>query len=214
MRTFSYSRSSAFIRGLMVLLIVPLAGCTLGTSKPAAVPPAPQPAVVQPPVPDTPLSIPQTAVVLPSPQPVNPGAIPAPAADPVSPAPKPETTAVAPPRAPRRTPAGPPKPEPEPEAETPAAPAIQPVEEQPPIQPILTPDEQRKIRSSIETNKREANDWLKRAQAHQSSGNQALVERIHSFVEQSDEAAKRGDLTQAEALSLRALILAKELQVE
>jgi hypothetical protein len=214
MRTFSYSRSSAFIRGLMALLIVPLAGCMLGTSKPAAVPAAPQPVVVQPPVPDAPLSIPQTAVVLPSPQPVNPGAIPATPAEPVSPAPKPDTTAVAPQRPPRRPPAGPPKPEPEPEAETPAAPAIQPLEEKPTIQPILTPDEQKKIKIVIDGYKREINDWLKRAQAHQSSSNHALVERISSFVGQSDEAAKRGDLTQAENLYQRALVLAKELQVE
>src|ERR1017187_9235574 len=59
-----------------LLLIVPLVGCTLGASKQAAVPPPPKPAAVQPPAPDPPLSIPQTAVTLPSPQLVNPDAIP------------------------------------------------------------------------------------------------------------------------------------------
>jgi hypothetical protein len=195
----------------LILLIVPLVGCTLSAGKQAAVPPPPKPAAVQPPAPEPQLSIPQTAVTLPSPQPVNPDAIPSVQA---AQAPAPEKPEAPPaPRASRRTAAGPPKPEPEPEAE-PEGPPTPAAQEQAPIQPILRGDEQKRIEDAIDTRKREIADKLGRAKRHLSSHDKSLVERINSFLAQCDQAAKRGDYSQADALSERASILARELQVE
>ena len=200
------SRAFALLRGSLTLLIVPLVGCSLGAHKQAAVPPPPKPVAVQPPAPEPPLSIPQTAVTLPSAQPVNPDAIP-----PVrtSQAPAPERTEAPPaPRSSRRSAAGPAKPEPEPEQEAPAA------QEQAPIQPILSGEEQRRIQGVIEARRREIGEKLGRAKGGQSSHDKSLVERINSFLAQSAQAEQRGDYAQADALSERALILARELQGE
>ncbi len=212
MPTSHYSRSRAFPGGLTFLLILGLAGCTLRPTKQAATPPPPKPVAAQPPAPEPQLSVFQTAVVLPSPQPINPDAIPAP---PPADVPAPEKAEAAPPapRPARRTAAGPPKPEPEPEVETPAV-VAPPVEEQPKIQPILSDEAQRKAKAAIESRRKDIRDLLTRAKAHPSPANQTLVDRINSFVTQSDEAAQRGDYTQANDLSERALILAKGLQVE
>ena len=205
------SRSFAFLRAVLILAIVPLVGCTLGASKQAAVPPPPSPAAVQPPAPEAPpLSIPQTAVTLPGYQEVNPDAIPQVTTAQVPAPEKPET----PPAAIRTKPriaAGPPKPEPEDEPETPAAPAVP---EQAPIQPILTGEEQKKIQDAIDVRKRQIDEKLNRAKVHPSSHDQPLVERIRSYQEQCAEAEKRAAFAQADALSDRALILARELQGE
>lgn len=196
-----------------LLLIVPLMGCTLGASRQAAVPPPPKPAAVQPPAPDPPLSIPQTAVTLPSPQWLNPDAIPKVEIAQVSPAPE-KTEAPPAPRASHRTATGPAKPDvdPEPEAPAPPTPAVQ--EHAPPIQPILSVDEQKRIQRAIEVRKREIDDKLGRVKGHSSSHDKSLVERINSFMLQVAQAAQRGDYSQADALSQFALILSRELQVE
>jgi hypothetical protein len=210
MRWQHQSRSFGLLRAAPLLLIVPLVGCTLGASKQAAVPPPPSPAAVQPPAPEAPpLSIPQTAVTLPGYQEVNPDAIPQVATAQTSAPEKPETPPATP--RPARRAAGPPKPEPEDEPETPPAPAVQ---EQAPIQPILTGEEQKKLQDAIDVRKREIGEKLNRAKGHPSSHDQPLVERIRSFLTQCAEAEKRGDYAQADALSERALILARELQSE
>ena len=202
------SLSSPESRFLVLLLILPLAGCTLGASKQAAAPPPPKPAAVQPPAPDQPLSIPQTAVTLPSPQPVNPDAIPS---APVAQAPAPPKTEAPPaPRVSRRTPAGPPKAD-DPETDAPPTPAVQ---QQVTIQPILSPEDQKRIQTAIDTRKREIADKLSHARGHLSKHDQSLVERIESFLAQCAQAERRGDFSQADALSNRALILAQELQGE
>jgi hypothetical protein len=191
---------------LAMVLILPLAGCTLGATKQAATPPPPKPAAVQPPAPDPPLSVPQTAVTLPDPQPVNPDAIPS---APVAQAPAPEKIeAPAAPRAARRNAASPPKPD---ESDPPPTPAVQ---EQAPIRPILTGDEQKRIQATIEGRKREIADRLARAKGRSSSREQSLVDRIKTFLAQCAQAEQRGDYSQADALSERALILARELQGE
>jgi hypothetical protein len=190
--------------GLTILLIVQLAGCTLHNKKQAAAPPPPKPAAVAPPAPEPQqLSVPQTSVVLPSPQPVNPDAIPpvkaaAPATD------RADAPSVSQ-RIPHRT-SRPATAEAEPETEAPAAAAA----EQPAFQAILSPEEQKRIAGNIETRKKEINERLERAKRLPGT-NQSLVERIHSFVAQSDGAQQRGDYTQADSLSERALILAREL---
>src|ERR1035441_1350190 len=114
------SRWFRFLRGSLILLTVPLVGCTLGPRKQAVLPPPPKPVAVQPPAPDPPLSIPQTAVTLPSPQPVNPDAIPS-VQTAQAPAPG-KTEALPAPHTSRPKAAGPPKPGPEPEPEAPPPP--------------------------------------------------------------------------------------------
>lgn len=111
--------------------------------------------------------------------------------------------------------ASPPKTEADTESETPAA-LVQgpPVEQSPPIQPILGAEEQNRIMREIEGRKKEISDKLGRLRARLSSHDQSLVDRIRSFVTQCDEAATRGDYTQADALSERALVLVRELQGE
>ena len=193
-----------------LLLIVPLVGCTLGASKQAAVPPPPKPAAVQPPAPDPPLSIPQTAVTLPSPQWVNPDAIPKVQAAQEAPAPE-KTEAPPAPRVPRRAAPKPEATETETEAPAPPPPAVQ---EQAPIQPILSGDEQKRIQDAIGARKREIDDKFGRVKGHLSSHDKSLVERINSFLAQCAQAEQRGDYSQADALSERAVILARELQGE
>jgi len=200
--------SRPFFAGSLILLIVPLAGCLLHATKQAAAPTPPKPAVVQPPPPEPPLSIPQTAVVLPSPQEVNPDAIPHEPAQ----APPPEKTEAPPPARPVRRAATPQKPDTDPEpVEAPPTPAAP---EQAPIQPLLSGEELKGIQNNIETRKHEIADKLAHIGGHLTPHNQALVERIKSFMTQSDEAAKRGDYSQADSLSERALALARELQGE
>jgi hypothetical protein len=205
------SRLSDFLRGFLILLIVPLAGCTLGANKQTALPPPPKPAAVQPPAPEAPLSIPQTAVTLPSPQPVNPDAIPK--VEVAQQTPAPEKPEAPPPTRPSHRPASPqPKQSEEAEPEPPSTPVVQ--EPAPPIQPILSADDQNRIRASIDTRKKEIAETLRRIQKRLSTHDKTLVEHIRSFLAQCDEAEKRGDLSQADTLSERAAVLAKELQVE
>ena len=205
------SHFSRLLRGVLILPMVLLAGCLLRGNKEASLPPPPKPVAVQPSAPVQPLSIPQTAVQLPSPQPVNPDAIPPVQA---AQAPAPEKTEAPPvPRTPRRTTvAGPPKPGPEAEPDTPAAPVAQ--EQAPPIQPILTGEEQKRIQGAIEERKREIANKLGHGKGHLSRHDQSLADRIESFLAQCVQAEQRGDYAQADTLSERAVILARELQVE
>jgi hypothetical protein len=156
------------------------------------------------------LSIPQTVVQLPSAQPVNPDAIPAPPAGP-PPAPEKSETATSP-RPVRR--ASPPKPAETEEETPPAAPPAPTAEEPAPFQPILSGEEKKRIQDAIGARRHEIDDLLTRAKRHLTDHDKTLVERITSFLNLSAEAAQRGDFTQADALSERALILARELQVE
>jgi hypothetical protein len=53
---------------------------------------------------------------------------------------------------------------------------------------------------------------LEQAKAHRLTTDQKkIVTRVHAFVIQSDDAEKRGDMRQADALAERGLVLAKEL---
>ncbi len=194
--------------GLVAILLTSLSGCTLFPQKQAVTPP-PAPAPPKPVAPEPPLSIPQTTAQLPSPQPVNPEAIPAPA----PPQPSAEKAEAAPARPARKPP---PKPEATQEAEQPAAPAAAPTDtaETAPFQPILSPQEQARLKNSIEARRREIGDRLLKNSKNPSPHDKGLIDRINSFVELSAKAEQRGDFTQADALLERASILAKELPVE
>jgi hypothetical protein len=182
-----------------------MAGCVLsGKPKTAAVPPQPQPAVQPKPAPPPePLSIYQTQVQLPPPQPVNPEAlaVPPPPA-PVEPAPAPKPV--------RRTAAGSP-PTTKPEVVGPVVPpAAEP--ERAPIQEIVPADERRRYQESADASKKEIRQLVEHAKAHRLNTDQRkMVTRIQTFLTQSDDAEKRGDMRQADALAERGLVLAKGL---
>src|ERR1700693_2398905 len=187
---------------LAVALALSMAGCVLkGKPQTVAVPPQPQPAAQPKPAPPPePLSIPQTQVQLPPPQPYNPEALVTAPPEPVeaTPAPKPV----------RRTAVGaqPPKAE----VVAPVPPPAEP--ERAPIQDIVPPDEKRRYQESADNSKREIQQLLEQARAHRLTTDQKkILTRVHTFVTQSDDAEKRGDMRQADALAQRGLVLAKEL---
>jgi hypothetical protein len=202
-------RASTIRLSLCLVLLIPLAACTLGTPKQAATPAPPKPAVVPQPVPEPPLSIPQTVVSLPSPQPVNPDAIPPVV---VEAPPPPKEVETAQPAKPTRRGGAPAKADSETvQTATPPTPT-EGATEAAPFQAILSSDEQKRLQGSIEARRHEIDSLLARGRAHRQ--NKPMIERITSFLNLSGQAAQRGDYTQADALSERALILAKELQVE
>jgi hypothetical protein len=200
-------------------LAISLAGCVVhGTPKTAAAPPTPQPAAPAAPAPEPPpepLSIPQTQVQLPPAQPLSAEALatlqpPEPATGP----------AVNPTRTTRRnttltnTPAPPRTEPPAPVTPAPVAPAPAPAgEAHPLIQEIVPAGEQKRLLDSAEGRKREIQQSLntlghKRLNRHQ----QTTVSRIRAFVKDSEDAQRRGDMRQADALAERAQMLLRELQ--
>jgi hypothetical protein len=195
--------------GLTMLLFAPLVGCTWHTTKPAAVPPPAKPVVVLPPPPEPNLSAPQTAVVLPSPQPVNPGAIPKVPVPEKQPVEKAEAPVTLPKPTPKKasTASVPPGGQPKPEESDPEVPPAPVVAEQQQIRPILTAEEQNRINGLIEANRKETSDRLNKAKGKP----EALVERINSYKTQAEDAQKRGDYAQADALMERAAIMARDL---
>jgi hypothetical protein len=211
-------------RWLTAILALNLAGCVLRGKQQAklpAVPPPPQPAAraqntsaARP----EPLSIPQTQAQLPPFQPVDPQAL----ATVQPPAPPVETQP--PKRPPRPTVGHVPAPaitRPEPPAA--AATAATPVTAPPPapveseargqVQEILPPEELKHLQDSLAARKLEVHRVLDPALARKLNSQQAAaISRIQSFLQSSDEAEKRGDLRQADALGERAQILAREFQ--
>jgi hypothetical protein len=185
-----------------------LAGCLLrGTPKTAqAAPATPKPAVVPAPAPPPqPLSIPQTKVELPPPQPVNPEALPSTQPQPEEPAPAP----AAPPKPPRGHAAQPARSDPP----APLPPVTAEPAERPPVQEIVSAEELRQLQVNAQRDRQEATRLLDRAAAHRlTRQQQQLKKSIESFLQLSSDAEKRGDLRQASELAGRAAVLAKELQ--
>jgi hypothetical protein len=180
---------------LAAALSLALAGCA-SHARPLA--------VSQPPAA---LSVPQTQVALPPEQPLDPDALadaqpPAPAvraATPPVPAPLPATPAVT---APVRRPA----------PSVAAQPAPPPIE-RPAIQAIVPAQEQKKLKDSADARKKEVRATLARMAGRRlSAGDQDLMKRIQFFLTQSDDAERRGDMSQADAFAQRAQDLAKGWQ--
>jgi hypothetical protein len=181
------------------------AGCLFRSARVApvvvAAPPPPAPA---PAAPEEPISAPQTQVVLPRSQPIPAAALaivppewPTPAPEPPAPAPKPHTAQ---------------------RAERPQTAPTQPMGPQPPppprrrIRPVASAADQRRLTALIADRQRQAQEALARAKARQSSdAENATIERIQAFLDQTDEAIKEQDLQLADALSSRALLLTQEL---
>jgi hypothetical protein len=201
---------------LTVLFAISLCACEMKLRR-AQTPPPPQPVPVKTePPPETasnePLSIPQTQVRLPSPQPINPEALATP------PATAPAEAAVAHPahRPSRRPPSAPPsvapvKPEPVETAETPPpAPAVE--APRPRIEPALTAQQRRQLNEEIASRQHKVEQMLVSITARRLSDSEKdSVERIKSFLNLSHQALERGDTQQASALADRASLLAQEM---
>jgi hypothetical protein len=186
-----------------------LAGCAMrNTPKQAAAapPPAVKPAAAPVQTPPPQLSTPQTKVALPADQPVSPAAlatVPAPA----EPAPASSTASRA-----RRTPNTP-----APNQAVPAAPVppaiTTPAETREAVQEIISASDARKLLESAQARRREVTQILEQAaKRSMTPAQRSLAASIRSFVALSNEAVKRNDPRQADAMAERAQILARELQ--
>lgn len=192
-------------------MAVVLAGCLLrGNPKPAtqAAPVAPKPEVAATPAgPPQPLSITQTEVELPPPQPWNPDAVAGIAPPVVEPEPEPAAPKPA-------HKGGPPQP---PRTEAPAQPTTQPATpepaaERPAVREIVAPEEQRELQAVTQRDRQEASRILERAGGQLSRQKQGMKKSVESYLQLSEEAEKLGDFRQARELAGKAALLAKELQ--
>jgi len=195
--------------GALALL---LSACELKV-KQAKTPPPPQPApavTVPPsaPAPTEPLSIPQTQVMLPRPQPLNPEAL-------VTPPPTTSTEPSTPRVTSRRSHGGTPpaakaSPSPKPEAaetaDTPPALAEAP---RPRIEPLLPEDQRRQLQEEISSRLKEVEQMLNRIAAKHPS--RSATETIKSFKDLSYQALEQGDIQKAKGLADRAFLLAQDL---
>jgi hypothetical protein len=196
---------------VVAVLVFSLPGCVFrkGGSAKAAAPASqvPAPAAAKP---DGPLSVPQTRVDLPPPQPLDPAALKVEAPPPPEPV---ETVPPAKPPRSRPTPAatGPtPQPQPEPALPQPQSPVA---EERPRIQEIIPPEERKRLMDEINNRKREVNDIFGDVSKRSLSAQERdAVDRVRGFVLQCDQAAERGDLRQAKELCERGLGLARGLK--
>jgi hypothetical protein len=81
------------------------------------------------------------------------------------------------------------------------------------VQEIVQPAEAQRLKESAAARKAEVRKTLEQVQARSLTADQNnQVKRIQSFLQLSDEAEKRNDMRQADALAERAQVLARELQ--
>jgi len=187
---------------LMLALAIALAGCAARAKSVAANPAAAKPvSTITPPAPVL-LSTPQTQFELPRWQPIDPAATVTEVQPPTPAEPPAPTRTVTPPR---RTP---PRTEP---ATTPQPPVVSPELERQPVQPVISAADLKRFYDSAQNRKREVARILAQLK-HPSKTQQIVVNSIRSFVALSDEAEKRNDMGQADALAERAQILAHNLQ--
>ena len=102
----------------------------------------------------------------------------------------------------------------EPAAQPPVGPAT-PAEppERPPVQELLSPDEQKQLLAATQRDRQEAQRLLDRAGARRlNRPQQQLKGSAEQYLKLSQDAEGRGDLRQARELAARAAVLAKELQ--
>jgi hypothetical protein len=201
----------------LLIGLVTLPSCSLRKKTAALPPPTPiQPVVLTPPPAPQPLSTPQTRIQLPPEQAVSAEAL---ATIPSVPVEARAQSAAAEPEAPPSKKPGSTAPstaaQPATTGETP--PAVQETvppagEVQPSLQPFYTDQERRRVGAKLESNKKEIDELLRPLTRNGMSADQkSVADRIHSFTEQADDSARRGDLRAAEGLSERGLILAREL---
>jgi hypothetical protein len=205
------------------ILSLGLTGCLLSKKQQAKIvtPPPPAPKPAEPAVRPEPLSIPQTQTQLPPPQPITPEALATVQSPPQTP--EAQTTPATNSRPLRRTgPVAGPKPESAvgpavagQSATAQAAPPTTPTPDTEPraiVQEIIPPAELKQLQESVAARKQEIRKVLDAVQSRQLTHDQrASVLRIQSFLQQSEDAEKKNDWRQANTLSERAQVLAKEL---
>jgi hypothetical protein len=201
---------------LAAAMALSLSGCVLrGKPRIANTAPAPPQPVIQPTLtpPSEPLSVPQTQVDLPQPQPLTAEAV-------ASTQPLEETPIAAAPHIPK-----PPKTKPSPAAGAqrtepaspspapgPPPPQPQPADERPPIQVIVPAAELNRLRADAINSRHEIVQMLDQIRKrHLSRQDQDKKEQVQSFVTLCDQALKKGDVSQANAAAVRGLELAKQL---
>jgi hypothetical protein len=200
---------------VIVLVALVLSACEMKpTRDKTPSPPQPDSASAEPApesAPAEPLSIPQTQVRLPSPQPIDPQAL---ATPPVYvPADASQTSknhhGSNKRQGPQPASAAPPgKPETVETADAPPA-AEAP---RPPIGPVLSDEERRRMTEDISSRLQDVDRMLARIAAlHPNDAEKASVERIRSFQKLSHDALERGEIQPANALADRAVLLAKEV---
>jgi hypothetical protein len=177
-------------------------------------PPQPVSAQAEPPAesaPAEPLSIPQTTVRLPNPQPIDPDALATPPVNVPAEASKtrqsnhggskrqgPQPASAAPPV----------KPETGETADPPPTTEAQ----RPPIGPVLSDDERRRMNEDVYSRLKDVDQMLGRIAALRlSDAEKSSVERIRSFQKLSRDAVEHGEIQQATALADRAVLLAQEV---
>jgi hypothetical protein len=200
---------------LVGILALALSACDMKLTR-AKTPPPPQPTaakVESPPEPaaSEPLSIPQTQVRLPHPQPIDPEALATPPvsapSEPSAPRPSRHATKRPAPSPPAAAPA-----KPEPPVETAEAPPAATEPARPRIEPVLPAEQRRQLTEDISSRLHEVDQKLSRISAQKlTEAQKDSVERIRSFANLSHQALERGDTQQAGALADRALLLAQEL---
>jgi hypothetical protein len=184
---------------LCAILALALASCLQrGPAKAAApvTPAAPKPAPA-PAAPLPPLSTPQTRAELPAFQPIDPAALETESPTPDPPPAKPAT----PKRPPNAVTVTPP-------------PAAQPAEPpRPPIQEMISLTELKRLQDQVQARRKEVAQILDQVgRRHLSREQEVARNNIRNFLTLSDEAEKRGDMRQADALAERAQLLARDLQ--
>jgi hypothetical protein len=196
--------------GVLALL---LSACDLKLRQ-AKTPPAPQPTAAQAqpppaPAPSEPLSIPQTQVKLPRPQPIDPEALATPPASPTrAPSAARQSQHAGRHVGPTPAAAGPAKPETVETAEAP--PATEPA--RPRIEPVLPGDQRRQLQEDIAAKLRDVDQKIGRIAALKlPDSEKSSAETLRKFAGLSHQALERGDLQQAGALADRALLLTQEL---
>ena len=194
---------------LAAAIAISLAGCVLRGKQPAvkaAVPPPKPVTETAPPPPKPKLSVPQTNVELPPPQPVNLDAL---AQAPAPEEPPPTTPS---PNRPRNRPSSA-APRTEAPPQVPVVPPPQPPEpERGPIQEIVPAGDMKRFQEETVNRRKEINVRLEQA-SHRRLNDQErqLVDRVSGFLKQSEAAEARNDWRQAYELAGLGLTLAREL---
>ena len=177
-----------------------LSGCAKKGKAAAAPPPPPAPAPAPVVAAAEPLSVPQTKVLLPRPQPIDPEALP-----PQLPPEEPEPEPVRPGKPSAAQPAG--RVETSPPAVTPPPPA--------PRQSIRVSEpaaERHRLLQEIDARRRETEGNLALVKGRTLSKEEhATVRRAEGFLDQARTALRKDDIRQADALVGRALLLSRDL---
>ena len=83
------------------------------------------------------------------------------------------------------------------------------------LQAVLTEEQRKRILADLDRRKSEITSLVRQINSRRQTQHQKnVVENVNSLLKVAEDAAKRGDMTSADKLSERALILAQELANE